>query len=113
MFEKALTVGVSTASLAWAGGAAAELFQDPYTQQNGSWIELEGRVVDVVDESFVLDYERGTVRVEMDDWDWYNERRHILVGDRITAIGKIDELFLNQEVMAEAILSLDGDAAGS
>ncbi|MGM0425831.1 MAG: hypothetical protein ACQEQ7_01185 [Thermodesulfobacteriota bacterium] len=47
--------------------------------------------MDVQEDSFTLDYGEGTVLVEMDDWDWYDEEGTVLEGDKVTVYGKIDD----------------------
>ena len=42
-------------------------------------------------DSFLLDYGRGTVNVEMDDWDWYAEGYKLLNGDKVRVHGAIDD----------------------
>ena len=73
----------------------------PYTLPNNSWIELDGRVTAVSDGSFILDYGKGAIQVEMDDYDWYDEADNVLANDRVTVRGKIDA-DPNQERSIEA-----------
>jgi len=65
--------------------------ESPYTKLNGSWISLSGTVVSTGHESFQLDYGEGIVTVEMDDWDWYDESKGIIDGDKVTVYGRVDD----------------------
>ncbi len=66
--------------------------KDPYTKPDGSWISISGTAVGTeAHEGFTLDYGEGTVFVEMDDWDWYDESRAILEGDKVTVYGRVDD----------------------
>ena len=73
----------------------------PYTLPNNSWIELDGRVTAVTDHSFTLDYGKGAIRVEIDDYDWFDEAYNVLKNDRVKVRGKIDA-DPNQERSIEA-----------
>ena len=66
------------------------LAKSPYTAPNNSWIELDGRVTAVDSRSFVLDYGQGEIRVEIDDYDWFEEAYNVLVNDRVKVKGKVD-----------------------
>lgn len=41
-------------------------------------------------DSFVLDYGTGTVRVEMDDWHKVNKPGNVLEGDKVKVYGRVD-----------------------
>ena len=77
------------------------LTASPYTQANNSWIELDGRVTSVDTRSFILDYGKGTIRVEIDDYDWFEEAYNVLENDRVKVRGKVDA-DPNQERSIEA-----------
>ena len=62
----------------------------PYTLPNNAWIELDGRVTSVDERSFILDYGKGAIRVEIDDYDWFDEAYNVLENDRVKVRGKID-----------------------
>lgn len=67
------------------------LAKDPHKAPNNSWISLSGIVVTAGVSSFEMDYGKGIVTVELDDWDWYKEVHPILSGDRVTVYGYIDD----------------------
>lgn len=64
---------------------------NPYLQPDESWIRIRGTVVDPGPESFTLDYGKGTVTVEMEDWEWYHEGYQMIEGDPATVYGRIDD----------------------
>ncbi|MDX1593585.1 MAG: NirD/YgiW/YdeI family stress tolerance protein [Gammaproteobacteria bacterium] len=101
--RQALAIGV-LAALAAMPVAGQNDQPNPYLMPDESWISLSGQAVDVRDESFVLDYGEGTVIVEMDDWDWYNENRLILENDNVTVYGEIDDdLFETTKIEASSV----------
>lgn len=63
----------------------------PYDQPDGSWISLSGTAVSTSDDTFVLDYGRGLVTVEVDDWDRYPEAKALIEGDQVTVYGRVDD----------------------
>ena len=78
----------STFALAPAATLAAE---SPYLAADGSWITLSGKVTSTTADTFMLDYGKGLVTVEMDDWDWFEERGETLPGDKVTVYGEVDD----------------------
>ena len=71
--------------------AASGLAQDPATLGNGDAITLSGTILSTTPDSFRLDYGKGIVTVEMDDMDWYQEGRKLIVNDRVTVYGRLDK----------------------
>lgn len=72
--------------------------------RDGNWINISGRVVSALPDRFVLDYGRGNVTVEMDDWDWYQEGRAIKAGDEVTVNGRADaNLFARKTIEARSV----------
>lgn len=67
-----------------------------YQRSDDSWVTLNGRVLSAGNDSFVLDYGDGTITVEMDDWDWYEEGNLLSAGDRVSVSGLIDDDFLEK-----------------
>lgn len=65
--------------------------ESPYLQADDTWISLSGTAVDVGPDSFVLDYGYNTVKVEMDDWDWFEEAGEVLEGDQVSVYGEVDD----------------------
>lgn len=72
-----------------AAPAAAET---PAQTSDGEWLSLSGSVVSTAPESFTLDYGDETIRVEMDDYDWYRENP-IREGDHVVVTGRMDADF--------------------
>lgn len=84
--------------------AAAGATVNPFEKEDDSWISLGGVIVDPEATSFLLDYGKGVIRVEMDDWDSYPETYGLLEGDRVTVYGKIDDdLFEVTKIEAGAV----------
>ena len=63
---------------------------------DASWISLEGTVISKTPNAFLLDYGSGNVTVEMDDWDFFREPRHLLLGDRVSVTGRVDRDLLDR-----------------
>lgn len=80
--------------------------QTPATADNGEWLSLSGTVQAVSGDSFVLDYGRNTITVEMDDYDWYDENA-IIVGDEVTATGRVDDDFLQTRRLEASSVYVD------
>lgn len=78
----------STLALAPTATLAAE---SPYLAADGSWITLSGKVTSTTADTFMLDYGKGLVTVEMDDWDWFEESGEVLPGDEVTVYGEVDD----------------------
>ncbi|MBK1829130.1 hypothetical protein JIN77_00180 [Verrucomicrobiaceae bacterium R5-34] len=62
----------------------------PYTHPDGAWITVTGKVTKTSPSAFILDYGKGAITVEMDDYDWYAEGSDILVDDKVVVTGRID-----------------------
>lgn len=72
--------------------------------RDGNWINISGRVVSTAPDRFVMNYGRGNVTVEMDDWDWYQEGRAIKPGDEVTVNGRADaDLFAKKTIEARSV----------
>ncbi len=69
---------------------------NPKERPDGTWVTLSGLVVDKGPGTFTLDYGKGLITVEMDDWDWYDESDVIFMNDRVTVSGRIDSDFYEQ-----------------
>lgn len=81
---------VATPVAALAADAGAEN-ESPYLAPDGSWITLSGKVTSTTADTFMLDYGKGLVTVEMDDWDWFEESGEVLPGDNVTVYGEVDD----------------------
>ena len=88
MYKYILTTGCIATLLAASPAMAQE---SPYLKPDGTWISLSGTVTETMDESFILDYGRGAITVEMDGWQWYDDHGSILDNDRVTVYGIVDD----------------------
>ena len=78
--------GQSVASMSASGSPATKLAR----RGEGGWINITGTIEAKYPNSFMLDYGSGSVRVEMDDWDWYREGEPLRPGDRVAVTGRVD-----------------------
>lgn len=63
---------------------------DPYHKKDDTWISISGNAVKVENDSFILDYGKGLITVEMDGLKWYKIDFGVIEGDRVIVHGKID-----------------------
>ena len=97
-------IGCSALALSLATGAACA--GDPQEASNNSWISVTGTVASTTPDSFMLDYGDDSIRVEMDDWDWYPEGRALIEGDKVTVSGLIDDdVFEKRSLEARSVYS--------
>lgn len=70
-----------------------------------AWIAISGTVRFTAEDSFVLDYEDGSVRVRMENWEWYNDSSRLaLANDQVRVYAPVTgELFNNQQTSAWSI----------
>lgn len=90
-----LAAGLSSlaiALLAWSPAASAEE-PNPFLMPDDSWITISGTVETVSTDTFTLDYGDGAVIVEMDDGDRDADAYKLMVGDKVTVSGSIDDDF--------------------
>jgi uncharacterized protein YdeI (BOF family) len=84
--------------------AASPPYADPSAKPDRSFISLTGDVVESGPDRFRLDYGEGTVTVEMDDWDWYDEASLVRPGDRVTVYGRIDhDVYEKRTIEADSV----------
>ena len=62
----------------------------PYQLQDTADIKLSGRVTQASAHTFTLDYGKGSITVELDDYDSYEEGYNIVKGDQVIVTGKVD-----------------------
>ena len=62
----------------------------PYQSKDGANIRLSGRVTEAAAHTFTLDYGKGSIIVELDDYDSYEEGLNIVKGDQVVVTGKVD-----------------------
>ncbi len=85
--------------------------QQSVESDDGSYITIGGKVVSQAGKNFTLDYDNGTIVVEMDDWDSFNEAQAIKPGETVTVRGRIDvDLFENRTIEAESVYIADRHA---
>ncbi len=91
--KKLISVLLSTILVAWVLTIPAAHCEtvNPYLQPDRTWISISGTAVSPKADAFTLDYGRGTILVEMDDWDFYKEGWKIMDGDQVTVYGEIDD----------------------
>lgn len=78
--------------------------QDPYEQEEDTWISIDGTVDAVSPNMFTLDYGDGVITVEMDDADRDATAYELMQGDRVTVSGMIeDEFFQARTIDANSI----------
>lgn len=65
----------------------------PYLQPDDTWISISGTVESVQEDSFLLDYGRASVTVEMDDGDRDADAYSLLEGDKVVVNGLVDDDF--------------------
>jgi len=77
---------------------------NPYLKPDETWISISGQAVETMAESFILDYGKGTVKVEMDDWDTYDENFERIEGHKVTVYGMVDDdLFETTTIEASSV----------
>lgn len=73
-----------------------------------SWLSISGTIVSTQPTSFRLDHGAGVVTVEMDDHDFYDEARNLLVNDQVIVYGRIDDdLFERRSIEASSVFVED------
>ena len=78
--------------------------ENPRNKPDRSCVSVSGVVASANDHSFILDYGKGQIIVEMDDWDWYGEGKSLLDGDKVTVYGRIDDdLFETASIEASSV----------
>ena len=101
MFARSIWISSAAVFALSACGQPAEVVQPPpaptpqvsqvATADDGALMTLDGAVVSAAPSEFTLDYGAGSILVEMDDWDWYQEGRAIKAGDKVTVTGRFDQ----------------------
>lgn len=93
-----------------AGAIAAACFsvsaqaQDPAEKPDDTWISLTGVVTSTTADSFKLDYGKGMIMVEMDDWDTFGDAWPLMDGDEVTVYGEVDQnLFAKTTIEAGSV----------
>lgn len=80
----AAAVAVLLSTPAWS--------QNPYALADENWISLSGTVSEAKPDGFTLNYDNGSVKVEMDDYSsWHREGRALSNGDEVVVSGRVDD----------------------
>ena len=87
IFSRFAAAALIIASL---GGGLQAQQTSPYRLKNGDEIKLAGKVSNAKANTFLLDYGRGSITVELDDYDSYEEGLNIVDGDQVVVTGKVD-----------------------
>ena len=82
---------IGLACFAWTNAMAGS--PDPYVKADQSWITISGQVESVAPDTFVLDYDKGKIVVEMDDGDRDADAYKLMPGDKVIVSGRIDDDF--------------------
>ncbi len=83
---------------------------DPRFASDEARLRLEGTVQAVQADAFVLDYSYGTILVEMDDADRFDEASLIKEGDVVAVAGRMDaDLFEERKLEASSVYSYTTD----
>ncbi len=85
--------GLALSLMLLTGSSVMASNPNPYTKPDKSWITISGKVGAVSPDTFVLDYGKGKVTVEMDDGDRDADAYKLLPGDEVTVSGRIDDDF--------------------
>jgi uncharacterized protein YdeI (BOF family) len=62
----------------------------PWDKDDGDWISIAGRITEAGVNKFTLDYGKGAIVVEMDDYDRELEGFHLKNNDRVIVTGRVD-----------------------
>jgi uncharacterized protein YdeI (BOF family) len=93
-------VGIVGLAFAFAAMAA-----NPYLKPNNTWISISGSVEGVpTGDTFILNYDQGTITVEMDDWDNDADAYKLVEGDNVVVYGWIDDdIFETRTIEASSV----------
>jgi uncharacterized protein YdeI (BOF family) len=99
-----LTACAAGPLLALPAAAGDVKSKNPYAMSNNSWISLSGEVESVKPDSFLLDYGKGRIKVEMDDNDRDAEGYKLVKGDKVTVYGYVDaDMFQTRTIEASSV----------
>jgi uncharacterized protein YdeI (BOF family) len=79
----------------------------PKHKRDGSWLTVNGTVAKTTNDGFLLDYGKGLITVDMDNWDWFPKGRKIIDGDKVTVYGRIDDGFYEARTIEAGSLYVD------
>ncbi|MBM9603784.1 OB-fold nucleic acid binding domain-containing protein [Desulfopila inferna] len=70
--------------------ASSLMAQNVKKADDNSWLSLNGTVVATDKAGFEMDYGSGFIKVQMNNWQWYDPNHPIQVGDNIRVNGIVD-----------------------
>jgi uncharacterized protein YdeI (BOF family) len=73
--------------------------QEAQEAPDDSWVSISGTIVSTSPESFKLDHGEGVIKVEMDDFDFFQEGRSLLVNDQVIVYGVVDDDFYEKRTI--------------
>ncbi len=78
--------------------------QDPYSENDGSWIAIHGEVKSVGHEQFVLNYGDGSINVHLENPAVEGGDHKFIEGEKVRVYGIVDEGFLRgTAILARAV----------
>ncbi len=87
-----------------AFGSPSFAQQSPYTYEDDAWISIGGKVEEVAEDAFTLNYGMGLITVEMDDADRDADAYDLVRGDTVSVLGVIDrDFFENTKIEADSV----------
>lgn len=97
-----------TAALLTSFAGTAMAAGDPSGLPDQASVVLSGTAVETTPSTFLLDYGKGTLTVEMDDWNWVDEEaRGLIEGDKVTVYGRIDDGFAEARTIEASSLYIE------
>lgn len=71
--------------------APVAIAQDLDEKADESWISISGWAISADEDSFVLDYGKNTVVVDVNNWGWYTDNFEVVDGNKVTVYGEVDD----------------------
>lgn len=108
--KNVITVPVAalSAALALAISSTSVAAANPATKADDTWISVSGTVKSVMPDTFMLDYGKGTIKVEMDDWDAEPEAYKVVPGDKVTVNGIVDDDLFEERTIEAGSVYVEG-----
>ena len=99
-----LTVALAIAALLMLMPSISPAKTNPYMQPDDTWLSINGKVKSVSADSFMLDYGKGLITVEMDDGDRDADAYKLVEGDEVTVYGMTDDdLYQTTKIEASSV----------
>ncbi len=84
--------------------ASAASAQTLAEKADNAWITISGQAVSAEKKSFVLDYGKGTLSVDVNDWKWFRKNYDKVDGRNVTVWGEVSgDLFENGKIKANSV----------